>query len=256
MGIVLLTSGYYRVPSASIMSDAAKAFLTSLTAEQRGKAVFPLDADERMNWFYTPVPRKGLPLKEMTTAQQKLAFALLGAGLSQRGFIKASSIMSLEDVLKIMENGKGPTRDPDLYFFSIFGEPSETGTWGYRVEGHHVSQNFTIVNGKVIGAPSFFGTNPAEVREGPRKGLRVLAREEDLGRELVQSLNADQLKTAIVDPKAPGDMLTTNSRQAALKGQPSGLQVTKMNANQKEMLQHLLDEYANNMRSEERRVGK
>jgi hypothetical protein len=247
MGIVLLTSAYYRAHSAAIMSDAAKALLNSLTSEQKAKAVISFNDDERMNWFYTPVPRKGLPLKEMTASQQKLAFALFGAGLSQRGFIKASSIMSLEEILRIMENGKGPTRDPDLYFFSIFGEPSETGTWGYRVEGHHVSQNFTIVNGKVIGAPSFFGTNPAEVREGPRKGLRVLAREEDLGRELVLALNAEQLKTALVDAKAPGDMLTTNSRQAALNGQPSGLQVTKMNANQKEMLQHLLDEYANNM---------
>lgn len=250
MGIVLLTSAYYRVHSASIMSDAAKNFLNSLTPEQKAKAVMPLNDEERMNWFYTPVPRKGLPLKEMTTAQQKLAFALLNAGLSQRGFIKATSIMSLEDVLRVMENGKGPTRDPDLYFFSIFGEPSESGTWGYRVEGHHVSQNFTIVNGKVIGAPSFFGTNPAEVREGPRKGLRVLAREEDLGRDLVQSLNPDQLKTAMVDQKAYGDILTTNSRQAALKGQPSGLQASKMNASQKEMLQHLLDEYANNVPEE------
>src|SRR5260370_26895414 len=126
------------------MSDAAKAFLNSLTSEERAKAVFQLDADERMNWFYTPVPRKGLPLKEMTAAQQKLAFALLGAGLSQRGFIKASSIMSLEDVLRIMEGGHGPTRDPALYFFSIFGEPSESGAWGYPGVGHHLSQNFSI----------------------------------------------------------------------------------------------------------------
>ena len=180
----LLAAAYFHAQSASVMTDAAKAFL-SLTTAQRQQATFDLADDERMNWFYTPVPRKGLPLKEMTTGQQKLAFALLNAGLSQRGFIKATSIMSLEDVLKVMENGKGPTRDPDLYFFSIFGEPSESGTWGYRVEGHHVSQNFTIVNGKVIGAPSFFGTNPAEVREGPRKGLRPLSREDDLAHTLI-----------------------------------------------------------------------
>ena len=117
----------------------------------------------------------------MTPEQKQLAHALLAAGLSQQGYIKAVSIMSLDQVLKILESGKGPMRDPEGYFFTVFGEPSATGTWGYRVEGHHFSQNFTIVNGKVQGAPSFFGTNPAEIREGPRKGLRILAREDDLG---------------------------------------------------------------------------
>ena len=247
MGMVLLTSAYYRVQSAPVMTNAATAFLNSLTPEQAAKAKFQLNDEERMNWFYTPVPRKGLPLKEMTAAQQKLAFALLAAGLSQRGYIKATSIMSLEDVLRAMENGKGPTRDPDLYFFSIFGDPSENGTWGYRVEGHHVSQNFTVVNGKVIGAPSFFGANPAEVREGPRKGLRVLAHEEDLARELIKALSPDQRNTAIVDKTAYKDILTTNSRQAALKGQANGLQASKMNGKQRELLQNVLDEYCYNV---------
>jgi len=247
LGMILLCSAYYRVHSASIMTDAAKAFLNSLTADQRAKATFQLNDEERMNWFYTPVKRKGLPIKEMEPHQRKLAYALLAAGLSQRGYIKASSIMSLEDVLKHMENGTGPVRDPDLYFFSIFGDPTENGTWAYRVEGHHVSQNFTIVNGKVIGAPSFFGANPAEVREGPRAGLRVLAREEDLGREVIQSFNAEQKATAIVEKKAYGDILTTNSREAALKGQASGLQASKMTATQRELLQNLLDEYCYNM---------
>jgi hypothetical protein len=146
-----------------------------------------------------------------------------------------------------MEQGKGPVRDPDNYYFSVFGEPSETGTWGYRIEGHHISQNFTVANGKVQGAPSFFGANPAEVREGPRKGLRVLANEDDFARTFVQSLTADQKKSAIVSKDAPADILTTNSRKAALKGQASGLEASKLNAHQKELLQNLLDEYCNNV---------
>src|SRR6266571_1435737 len=101
-----------------------------------------------------------------------MAHALLAAGLSQRGYIKAVTIMSLEDVLRILEKADPNYRNPEKYYFSVFGEPSDTGTWGFRVEGHHVSQNFTIVNGKVADTPSFFGANPAEVREGPRKGLR------------------------------------------------------------------------------------
>lgn len=232
------------------MSDAATAFLNSLEPEQRAKALHDFDDQERMNWFYTPVPRKGLPLKEMTATQRALAFALLSAGLSRRGTIKAMTIISLEEVLHIIEQGTGPVRDPDLYFFTIFGEPSEDGTWGCRVEGHHVSQNFTIVNGKVISTPSFFGANPAQIREGPRKGLRALAYEEDLGRDLVRSLDPGQRGTAIVEQTAYADILTKNSRRAALHGEPSGLPAAKMSAEQKETLRKLLEEYAGNMPQE------
>lgn len=246
-GVVLLTSAYSRLHSASVMSDAAKAFLNSLDQDQRARATFQLQDEERFDWHYIPKARKGLPLKDMNPAQKHLAHALLSAGLSQRGYIKAITIMSLDEVLRILEQGKGPVRDPEGYFFTVFGEPSETGTWGYRIEGHHISQNFTIVNGKVQGAPSFFGANPAEVREGPRKGLRVLGHEEDLGRALIQSLNPEQKKAAIVSKDAPADILTTNSRKAALNGQPSGIQASKLDAHQKELLQNLLDEYCYNM---------
>jgi Protein of unknown function (DUF3500) len=249
VGVALLTSAYTRIHSASVMTDAAKAFLTSLTPEQRAQATFQFPADERLNWHYIPKERKGLPLREMTGEQKQLAHALLAAGLSQQGYIKAVSIMSLDQVLKVLEAGKSqsPQRDPEGYFFTVFGEPAASGTWGYRVEGHHVSQNFTIVDGKVQGAPSFFGTNPAEVREGPRKGLRVLAREEDLGRQLVKSLTADQQKTAVISVDAPKEILTEASRKAALNGQPSGLEASKMTAAQRAIFQSLLDEYCHNM---------
>jgi hypothetical protein len=247
IGIVLLTAAYSRMHSASVMSDTAKAFLNSLDPEQRARATFQFQDEQRFDWHYIPRTRKGLPLKDMNSAQKHLAHALLSAGLSQRGYIKAITIMSLDEVLRVMENGKGPVRDPENYAFSVFGEPSETGTWGYRIEGHHISQNFTIANGKVQGAPSFFGANPAEVREGPRKGLRVLAHEEDFARTFIQSLTPDQKKIAIVNTTAPADILTTNSRKAALQGQPSGLEASKLNAHQKELLQTLLDEYCNNV---------
>lgn len=247
MGLVLLTSAYYRVHSASIMANAAISFLNSLTPEQRARAVFDFKDDERMDWHFIPKPRKGLPLKDMTPTQQHLADALLSAGLSQRGYIKAVTIMSLEDVLRIIEHDDGVRRNPEGYYFSIFGEPSDKGTWGFRVEGHHVSQNFTIVNGKIAGSPSFFGANPAMVLDGPRKGLRTLPLEEDLARGVIQSLAPDQRNVAIVDKEAYKDILTMASRKAALAGQPSGLQASKMNAKQRQLLQDLLDEYCNNM---------
>jgi len=252
MGIatILLTAAYSRMHTPAVMAETAKAFLASLDPEQRARATFQFADDERLNWHYIPKERKGLPFKEMNAAQKHLAHALLSAGLSQRGYIKAVSIMSLDEILRVMENGTGPVRDPERYFFSVFGEPSDTGTWGYRVEGHHVSQNFTIVNGKVQVAPSFFGANPAEVREGPRKGLRVLGREEDLGRAFIQSLTPEQKKVAIVSSDPPGEILTGPARKAALTGQPSGISAAKLNPKQRELLQNLLDEYCNNVPEE------
>jgi len=251
MGTILLTAAYNRTNSASVMTEAANRFLASLTPDQRAKATFSFEDAERMHWFYVPIERKGLPLREMSPYQKHLASALLAAGLSQSGYIKAVTIMSLEDVLRIMEKDSGERRNPEKYYFSIFGTPSDAAPWGYRVEGHHVSQNYTVVNGHVVDGPSFFGANPAEVRQGPRAGLRALAAEEDLGRGLVTSLDADQQKAAIVEAKAPGDILTTNSRKAALEGQPSGLLASKMTAKQFDKLQELLSEYANNVSGQE-----
>jgi hypothetical protein len=240
----------HHVHAASRMTECANRFLASLDANQRGKTTFPFDSDERLNWHFIPKERKGLPLREMTPYQKHLASALLAAGLSQTGYIKAVTIMSLEDVLKIMEDDSGEHRNPEKYYFSVFGTPSDGGTWGYRVEGHHFSQNYTVVNGNVIDGPSFFGANPAEVRQGPRKGLRTLAGEDDLGIELIHALDEQQHKVAIVDPTAYKDILTAASRKAALQGQPSGLAASKMNANQFDALMALMEEYARNVPDE------
>jgi hypothetical protein len=200
-------------------------------------------------------PRNGLTIKEMTEAQRKLALDLLHAGLSQRGYMTATSIMDLEKVLGALEaaqraaaaqppRGTPIVRDPERYFFSIFGTPSTKETWGWRVEGHHISLHFTVVDGTLVaGAPSFFGSNPAEVREGPQKGTRILGAEEDAARALLESLEASQRASAIVNATAPGDMLTmANVNIDPL--QPAGLVASAMNARQRELLTKLIDVYA------------
>ena len=237
----------HHVHTVSVMTETANRLLVTLSEEQKGKILMPFADEERFRWFYTPVDRKGLTWFEMTPYQRLLASALLAAGLSQTGFIKAVTIMSLDDVLKVMENDSGVRRNPENYHFSIFGTPSDAGTWGYRVEGHHVSQNYTVTKGQVVDGPSFFGSNPAEVKQGPRQGLRVLAQEDDMGFEVVRSLDQPHLKTAIVDPKAYADILTTNTRTAALKGQPSGLAAGKMNAKEFDALRALTELYAHNL---------
>jgi hypothetical protein len=232
------------------MAQAAERWLKALAPEQRSQAVFSLDDTERQNWHFVPRARKGLPFKEMTPAQQHLAHGLLATGLSHPGYLKATTIMSLEAVLKELEQGKGPVRDPELYYVSVFGEPSAKGRWGWRVEGHHLSLNFTLTGGGPIAdTPSFFGTNPAEVREGPRKGLRVLAKEEDLGYQLVRSLTEEQRAAAIFSTKAPEDIISGPGRPAQNVA-PKGLPATQMTPEQMESLKALVREFAQRHRPE------
>jgi len=244
-GILMLSAAYYKINSPSVMSDAAKAFLASLPPDQKARATFAMADEERFNWHFIPRVRKGLAFREMSPGPRQLAHALLAAGLSQQGVIKADTVMSLDQVLKEIEVNPTNERDPEKYYFSIFGEPSETGTWAYRVEGHHLALNFTIVKGHVASTPSFFGANPAEVRGTSRNGLRTLAREEDLGRDLVKALSDAQRAVAIVDKTAYKDIITMASRKAAIEGKPSGLPYAKMNAKQREALDALVAEYAN-----------
>lgn len=244
-GILMLTAAYYRINSPAVMADAAKAFLASLPPDQKARVSFSFNDEERFNWHFIPRERKGVAFREMGPGPRQLAHALLAAGLSQQGVIKADTVMSLDQVLKEIEVNPTNERDPEKYYFSIFGEPSEKGTWGYRVEGHHLALNFTIVNGHIASTPSFFGANPAEVRGTSRNGLRTLAREEDLARALVKALTSEQRAVAIVDKTAYPDIITAASRKAALKGQPSGLPFAKLTAKQRDMLDELVAEYAN-----------
>ena len=231
------------------MVEAAQAFLAALPEEKRAKAVFELKDEERFNWHFVPKARKGLSYKEMEPHQRVLANALLSSGLSHKGYFKASTIMSLEQILKETERGGGPTRDPEGYYVSIFGKPESHGYWAWRFEGHHLALNFTIAGHDVAVTPSFMGTNPGEVREGPRKGLRVLGREEDIARELVKSLNAEQQKVAIYTNKAPSDIITGADRKARIL-EPKGIAKARLNEEQQELLVTLIEEYLYRARPE------
>jgi hypothetical protein len=172
--------------SSREMAAAAAAFLGALTPEQRRQAQLAFDDPERANWHYVPAARKGLAFKQMSAEQRRLARALLASGLSRAGNDKALEIINLETILGELEKGTGPRRDPELYYVTVFGCVEGSAPWGWRVEGHHLSVNITArASSTSAVTPSFFGSNPAEVRSGPRAGLRILGAEEDLGRELV-----------------------------------------------------------------------
>jgi hypothetical protein len=232
------------------MAGAANNLWAALTPEQQKQATFPFEDDERKNFHFIPRERKGLPLGQMTTTQRHLAHTLLSSGMGQRGFAAAMTIMSLEEILQHIEQGKGPRRDPEGYFFSLFGKPADTGTWGWRVEGHHLTLNFTIVNGRgIAGTPAFMGSNPGRVLDGPRKGLRVLADEEEMGFRLVRMLDDAQRKTATIDAKAPDDIITGANRQADV-GEPRGIVATDLRPEQAAVLRGLVKLYAHRMRPE------
>lgn len=231
------------------MTSAAKTFLDSLTEEQTPKAQFALDDADRTNWHYFPKVRQGLPLKEMTTHQRQLGYAFLASAMSNRGAVKAMTIMMLEQILYEMSN-QNPSRDPELYYFAFFGKPDLDEPWGWRVEGHHLSINFTVHGGKVVSTtPLFFGTNPAIVPEGPQKGLQVLGAEENLARELARSLDAGQRETAVIAEEAPADIITAWERKVSPL-EPKGIAASKLRDDQKQLLRRLIEEYIHRARPE------
>jgi len=232
------------------MATAGEVFLNSLSLDQRSKATISFEDSQRQDWHFIPRARKGIPFKGLDPSQRQLANALLNTGLSRQGFIKASCIISLEPILKEIEQGSGPARDAELYYFTLFGVPRSSKPWGWRVEGHHLSLNFTVVNNeRIASTPCFFGANPAEVMHGPRQGLRTLASEEDLAKTLLKSLAARQRTLATLSDRAPEDILSASSRKAN-PIQPFGLPASQLNGNQSEILMSLLKEYAENMPSE------
>jgi len=246
------TSAADRSPAA--MAGAANKLLASLSPEQRKLATFPLDATEREHWGFVPseiFPRNGLTIGSMSEPQRKAAQDLLQAGLSQKGYLTATAIMQLEEVLKVIEDagggdaarGRRMERNPVKYFVSIFGTPSATDSWGWRVEGHHVSLNFTIVKGSMVAStPQFFGSNPAEVREGPKKGLRILADEEDSGRALLMSLDQSQRAKAVIAPTAFGDIVTLNKINIDPLT-PGGILAAELRPDQRDLLMRVIDAY-------------
>jgi hypothetical protein len=262
------------------MTEAAAAWLDSLDPGQRAKATFAFDdTQQRTSWAYFPRNHAGLPLHEMDIKQQKLAHVLLTSALSLHAYAKVTAIMALESVLNLIEGRRGDAvRDPGRYFFSVFGRPGEA-RWGWRVEGHHVVLNFTVIDGRAVSpTPIFLGANPAEVRHGAHAATRPCGEEEEAARELLASLDERQRAAATICAVAPPDFVLMNlpavpeailpgeagalafiqrdfdamaqGDRAALRferGRPRGLPGTAMTAAQQSLLSELIDVYVSRL---------
>jgi hypothetical protein len=245
--LVIICVSAFRLEAQNLLSQAEK-FLNSLDASQKSKAQYTFDNKERFNFHFVPRTRNGIRLRDLSATQRQNAFDLLRASLSEQGFKKATAIIELENVLREVE-GREPSdtyRDPLNYSFTIFGTPSSSAPWGWRLEGHHITLNFSSIDSSLQSStPSFFGSNPAIVPSGPEKGKQILKQETDLGFSLVNSLSPDQLDKARFSESAPSDIITGNDRYAR-ELSPKGLSYREMDDTQKKQLMELLDVYVKN----------
>jgi hypothetical protein len=229
------------------MNEAATVFLASLDGAQRKAASFEFKNKERENWHFVPMDRKGVRFDALKPHQQHLAFGLLGTGLTQKGLMTATQIMTLEEILR-SRGGDPKVRNTEKYNIAIFGSPSPTKPWGWRFEGHHLSLNFSLLDDKVIGLPAFYGTNPAELKKGPLKGMRPLGEIEDAGRQLAKDLiKADM--SPVFSEKAPKEILTAQDSTAKAQ-QIMGTTSDKMNGEQVKQILAIVSQVASMQRGE------
>jgi hypothetical protein len=230
--------------SAASMRELAEELVDLLSDDQRDQLLDSWDSPDRRRWQYTPGPRPGLALAGMDSRQREAAIALLRSGLGQQGFVAARSVMALESVLHDLEQRRGKPgyerRHPDHYWFAVYGDPSRPERpWAWRVGGHHVCVHATVSGESVSMLPLFLGANPAVAPDGSR----ILADEEDLGRELVLSLSEAQRKEVVLSDEAPSDILTGNAVRAELTAVPVGLPYADLAAPQQAVLDRLLGLY-------------
>tara|TARA_B100000029_G_scaffold497280_1_gene564705 strand:+ start:364 stop:1386 length:1023 start_codon:yes stop_codon:yes gene_type:complete len=247
----LLATTRKPVESASAMTAACARFLTTLDENQAAQCSFAFKDKERLNWHFIPRVRKGLPIKDLEGAPLRAALALLRSGLSEAGYDQALNVMSLEEVLYLLEGGDRQTRrdrrDPRKYYISVFGKPGPRGSWGWRFEGHHLSLNYTFVDGKLASTtPEFYGANPGTINSGPGRQIRVLGPEEDIARSILIGCNDAQEAAAWRSKEAPDDLRGGGVAQPDTTA-PVGLPVSKMSTGQKKLMQTLLTEYLKNM---------
>lgn len=242
--------------AADELRQHARAWLEGLSVDQSARARLPMASDARFVWQYTPGPWTGLAIGDMTPDQRASARALVGATMSRHGAAAADAIIALEPILAEIERAADDPmwleRDPERYWFAVFGDPdADHGVpWGWRVGGHHLLVQSTVVGDQVAFTPSFLGANPAVVPGGPHAGSRALAGEEDLARVLLGSLSGEQRTIAVVDPVAPPDIRSGDGRRAILHGIPVGIRRAALTTTQQSDLDTLVRHYLGRARDE------
>jgi hypothetical protein len=239
--------------AAAEITAAARAWLDGLDERQRQQAQFGLASSERFVWAYTPGPREGLALRDMRPDQRVAAEALVDAAMSARARGEIAAIIQLEPILGRIEqaNGRGGwmRRDPELYWFAVFGEPGGAEPWAWRLEGHHVSIHIALAGDRVEGStPSFLGSNPAVIPSGYHgAGARALTGEETLARELLVELAPEERRAAVIADRAPADILTGIDRVAELRSITGGVRYADLGDARRISLERLTRHYVDRL---------
>lgn len=260
---VLSISPNSRASQTEALRAATLEFLESLNAEQRKSVSFALKDDVRATWSNLPTlmaPPAGVLLKNLNDEQRTAVHRMLRVSLSSQGYTKTTAIMWLDDVLhesaarRMAESAEAranpfavamaANRDSGNYAVAIFGDPEED-SWGWKMTGHHLAVNITVVEDQLGFMPVFLGSNPMIVTDGPYAGWMALPREGSIGIDLMQSLTADQQSVARIGEQVPGDVFEGPGRRASLK-KFEGLSAKTLDADQLERLQLLVGEYVRN----------
>ena len=241
--------------AAADLARSVRAWLDGLDAGQRARAMYAFASPERVVWAYTPGDRGGLALADMRSGQRAAAMAVVEIAMSARGADEVAAVIALEPILGALEREGGRAgwirRDPERYWFAVFGDPEAGASWSWRVGGHHVAIHLTVADDRIVGsAPSFLGANPAVVPSGPAAGARALTGEETLARAFVTGLSQDQRAIAIVDPVAPPDIHRGNGARADLTAIPSGLRYDDLTKLQRDGLDRLVRHYLGRARDD------
>lgn len=228
--------------------NSAEAFINSLTPEQKSRIMLDLEDQRREDWHFFPwsmFEREGIGVFDLSENQKTLLNEHLRSHLSESGFARVKNTMSLEKVLQEMD-GDPSFRDPQKYYIAFYGDPAKDKVWAWAFEGHHISLNFTIVDSKVSYTPKFFGANPAEIREGSRKGHRSFKMEEDLALELINSLDPKAREVAIFADETFGDVVSfVQTKVDPMK--PVGIKCTEMGMAQQKILWKLVNAYLSDL---------
>ncbi|HIF00258.1 MAG: DUF3500 domain-containing protein [Fuerstiella sp.] len=229
------------------MAQAATRFVEGLDHSQKLQATFKYDDPERINWHFIPRERKGVGLWDLNGAAAESAQALVRTGLTAAGYHKVLEVRSLEEVLYLFEGGeeaeRRAKRHPHRYYVSIFGTPGAKGLWGWRFEGHHLSLNFSVENGKIVSStPEFFGANPGLIDAGPGRSLRVLGKREDIARQILKACPADKQAQLWLSKEAPKDIRGGGVAQPVVD-KPQGLAYADMSTEQQSLMKTLIAEY-------------
>src|SRR3954469_16796023 len=195
---------------ATVLTFAAMGLFDSLTGDQRARVLLAHDDDSRTHWNFLPESgRHGLPLGELDRHQEVLAHRLIAESMSLPAYARVVQVMSNEHVLRelnlpVFGHVAATFRDARGYFLTFFGQPQPDTTWGWRLVGHHLSINVTVVDGDLVNTtPFLLGAEPA--RYGP---FRILGEEEDAAFVLLDSLADAQLKEAVIHDRPPADFVT------------------------------------------------